>query len=351
MDDNEWNSTQPQIRTRDCCISRHPSRLIHCYLLNFYVRWTFLPKFISRHKPHDKNCADKSLKGLKIILPTSLSKSLLTISLTELQKKVLGYLFDQTCDVKRLIHLDFYSNSPSLCSLLLSLPHSFLSLHPHTPSSPPPSLLLPWRFITALTERPLPSPSEQWEGCISRISSSAVSFLQWARMQYLGWCMSMPVFQIVMATRHWTCLTFPSKRSFRQIYIKKKVAWSTSAVRLISKGIFSEAIQARSNNNQNRKVKNPWQTNSICDHLELFCTGAFKWVVWKLLWACLLPGELEMSVSQSKSISWCSVPETMAAVNCNFKNKPELLQKRVALKTGCYLLWGHYVLSLLHSHK
>lgn len=62
----------------------------------------------------------------------------------------------------------------SLYLPLLSLPHSFFSkkilcILTH-PSLLPSSFNLPWRFIVALTERPLPSPSECWERCISRIS-------------------------------------------------------------------------------------------------------------------------------------------------------------------------------------
>lgn len=64
----------------------------------------------------------------------------------------------------------------------------------HNCPSPPVSPL-PWRFITALTERSLTSSSKCLEGCISQLGSSAVSNLQWSHMQCLDRCAFMPVFQ------------------------------------------------------------------------------------------------------------------------------------------------------------
>lgn len=105
--------------------------------------------------------------------------------------------------VSRVIYLTLvvmYSHYPwdstgFLLSFILTLltitvtPSLFLSIYPPVSLFPPPSQL-PWRFIVALTERPLPSPSECWEGCISRISDSAVSFLQWTQIQCFGRCVS-----------------------------------------------------------------------------------------------------------------------------------------------------------------
>lgn len=74
--------------------------------------------------------------------------------------------------VSTVIYLTLLSLSPSLYSQLLSL-----SFHIST-RIPPPSQL-PWSLIVALTERPLRSTSECWEGCVSCISDFAVSFLQY----------------------------------------------------------------------------------------------------------------------------------------------------------------------------
>lgn len=94
--------------------------------------------------------------------------------------------------VSRVIYsalLVMYSHHSHRASLSLILTLLTITVNPPFLSIyPPVSLLLPsmpWRFIVALTERPLPSPSECWEGCISRISDSAVSFLQRTQIQCL----------------------------------------------------------------------------------------------------------------------------------------------------------------------
>lgn len=150
-----------------------------------------------------------------------------------------------------------------LLSLILTLltitvtPSHFLSIYPPVSLFPPPPQL-PWRFIVALTERPLPSPSECWEGCISRISSSAVSFLRWIQIQHLGLCVSMPVFQSLTFTRQKTCLTSPlacplTKHLGNQAFERHKTHLSpdSSACKLVRK----QLREAKDNKKQKRQEK------------------------------------------------------------------------------------------------